>query len=412
MMRSSRVPIVWTLVMLLMAGVLVMFVLMDERVTAAKVQVAERDWNVVAATDDTTWVAELKLLAYRESRTTSDRLIYDAQMIKTVSGSALPVKVVVAVPTALSSASSLAHPGGSLLIPQTGATYEMHLGRQPALGENGYELFNLQDAVRQIDAGVRGPDGSSQSKYMPAMHAGTIIWLDDDQGYVYVAGGVSAEDARKVDSVNEALSLVDGPMGERDVAKYAIDEVVAMQLRFGQSVRIGETCLEQEDSYPPIRCAEQVVLLQSEPLPNKSGVPDKLKNKKMDIPTVQDAQEFEQLRQAGVRASGVYERRMLALSQGFSEEIRRLTEDEVRDLVMNLPMKGMIGVGEVQFAWPDFFLLRMNALHGAPDFAGGRGLTRYEYWFGESRESFAVVIAELGQIYIVKGEHAELIYGK
>ena len=271
--------------------------------------------------------------------------------------------------------------------------------------------------------GVAGPDGSSQSKYMLAMHAGTVIWLDDEDGYVYVAGGVAAEDARKVGSVREALSLVDGPMGERDVAKYAVDETVVMQLRLGQSVRIGETCLEQEDSYPPIRCAEQVSLLHAESPLNSStnGLPEVLTNLKNTFANKQDATEFERLRKAGKRENGAYERRMLALSNRLSERLanrslasmRRVTETEVRDLVLNLPAKGMVGGNDAtSLAWPDFFLQRLNKAHGAADFVGGKGLMRFEYWFGETRESYAVVLPSLGQIYIVKGKRTQLILGK
>ena len=430
--RNARwSPIIWTVVMLLLASVIVVSVLADGGASKESddAQAPNIEWKAVSVTDGEISVAELKLSAFREWRSTSDRLatpdrlVYEAQILQTVSGSALPEKVLVAVPSVLSEVTQFFESDDSLLIPQIGESYEMHLGRQPALGVNGYELLALQDGVRQIDVGVAGPDGSSQSKYMLAMHAGTVIWLDDEDGYVYVAGGVAAEDARKVGSVREALSLVDGPMGERDVAKYAVDETVVMQLRLGQSVRIGETCLEQEDSYPPIRCAEQVSLLHAESPLNSStnGLPEVLTNLKNTFANKQDATEFERLRKAGKRENGAYERRMLALSNRLSERLanrslasmRRVTETEVRDLVLNLPAKGMVGGNDAtSLAWPDFFLQRLNKAHGAADFVGGKGLMRFEYWFGETRESYAVVLPALGQIYIVKGKRTQLILGK
>ena len=427
-----RMPIVWTVAVLLLASVIVVSVLTDGGASKESddAQAPNIEWKAVSVTDGEISVAELKLSAFREWRSTSDRLatpdrlVYEAQILQTVSGSALPEKVLVAVPSVLSEVTQFFESDDSLLIPQIGESYEMHLGRQPALGENGYELLALQDGVRQIDVGVAGPDGSSQSKYMLAMHAGTVIWLDDEDGYVYVAGGVAAEDARKVGSVCEALSLVDGPMGERDVAKYAVDETVVMQLRLGQSVRIGETCLEQEDSYPPIRCAEQVSLIHAESLQSSSGtdgLPKVLINQQLTFADKKDASEFERLRKAGIQENGVYERRMLALSNRLSERLvnrslesmSRITESEVRDLVLNLPAERMVGVSEAtSIAWPDFFLQRLNKAHGAADFVGGKGLMRFEYWFGETRESYAVVLPALGQIYIVKGKRAQLILGK
>jgi hypothetical protein len=58
----------------------------------------------------------------------------------------------------------------------------------------------------------------------------------------------------------------------------------------------------------------------------------------------------------------------------------------------------------------DYFVNQFNTIHGAPDFVGGSGIIRYEYWFDESGAARVVVFESLNQVALFKGEQSEIVF--
>ncbi len=104
--------------------------------------------------------------------------------------------------------------------------------------------------------------------------------------------------------------------------------------------------------------------------------------------------ELEELRSKGQRAAGEYIRQEKILLGELAPDAPRITLDEAEDIIS--------GGGTVYE-----IMERFNSIHGYPDFLGGSGITRAEYWLGEDDSSMLLMYIEEPKIWFID-ENGEL----
>lgn|GEM_PF-3467017 len=105
-----------------------------------------------------------------------------------------------------------------------------------------------------------------------------------------------------------------------------------------------------------------------------------------EVPDISEAQkqEYSTWETKGEENIGVYERKLVEMKNGKLES-RRITWDEVKEvLAQKSDFKDQIA--------------EMERIHGTPDFVGGSGVTRMEFWLDEDGKDTITVLLEQGDI--------------
>jgi len=103
---------------------------------------------------------------------------------------------------------------------------------------------------------------------------------------------------------------------------------------------------------------------------------------------------LEELRRKGQSAAGEYLRQEKILLGELPPDAPRITLDEAEDIIS--------GGGTVYE-----IMERFNSIHGYPDYLGGSGITRAEYWLGEDDSSMLLIYVEEPKIWFID-ENGEL----
>ena len=386
-MQTSRKSLIWTIAIVLLGVVIVSAVLFSESGVPASKKVAVEDADAmveIKLLKSNGELVERKGVLNSNSKSQAEAgefFAYEAKVLKVLSGEMLSIGTIRVL---VAADNDVLLTDAPLVIPTMGAAYKVYLKYMPAYDGVTFEIIGGVQGMQRIDTSKRQSDGSSEAKVLVASHTGTVVWIEPRQPKVYVADRMTTEDALDASSLSEVLSKTRAE--DMDIAQYSINEPVRQLLRVGQRVRIDSSCTEQLEQNPPIRCADQVTLLGG------SGL----------------SAEIESWHKRGESIFGRYERKLKELNGQLPTRARRITEAEVRDIVTFLPMKGMDEATSIVAL--DYFVNQFNTIHGAPDFVGGSGIIRYEYWFDESGSARVVVFESLNQVALFKGEQSEIVF--